>query len=382
MFTEVAVRAACAVTALMTALLGSGAAAAAAPTPEIDAARLEASYNAGATFVRHPALDGRLAELVARLVASNPDAGAVASRIHALREPLPYAFALDNGALYISTGLIARLSDETQLAGLIAAELAALVRHDSLSSRQSLRERGLAHFVPNLLLITATAGLAAVAINKGDIAARERVRRQLQSESDALALRWLARAGYDPHEVPRGLQRLLDALTQEQRFGASELANADLLNARIESFNRGMPPVAADASPAAAAPAAEWWRPLARRFALDIAYTDLNRGDAVALHGMLAEVDADDGPTSMTAFLRAEDLRKRATEPDRIREVIAAYQSCVAFADAPPLAYRELGFLYRRQGDVERARSSFQDYLSRAPTAADAPIIRGYMEAL
>ena len=62
--------------------------------------------------------------------------------------------------------------------------------------------------------------------------------------------------------------------------------------------------------------------------------------------------------------------------------MIHNYQSCVAHPDAPVEALRELGFLYRKQGDMPNARQSFAAYLERAPAAVDAPIIRNYMEKL
>src|SRR5262245_11473958 len=74
--------------------------------PEVDNARLEASYNSGTQLVRDSRVDAYLAQIVERLAAANPDVRAASIRIHALKQPLPYAFGLDNGAVYVSTGLL------------------------------------------------------------------------------------------------------------------------------------------------------------------------------------------------------------------------------------------------------------------------------------
>jgi hypothetical protein len=362
-------------------LVCSVASAAPSSAADIDVVRLQASYDNGNQRVRDAALEAHLAQIVKRISDANPDLAALPVIVHVLREPLPYAFALDNGATYVSTGLIARLSNDTQLAGLIAAPLAAIVRHDDQTLHRTMRERFLASFIPSLVVITATAGLGAVPLASATNKAQEALRVKLQAASDGAALQWLKQAGYDPSEVPRGLQGLLDELTREQRFGNANLNRSDMITARIASFTQGMPTAEATDGQAPAAKA-DWWRRASRQFALDIVVDDLNNGRAVALGALLDSVDAADGPGGVTAFLRAEDLQKREPDHEHAAEVIAAYERCITYSDVPVIAFRELGFLYRHEGDAARARTNFQRYLTGAPKAADAPIIRGYLESL
>src|SRR5688572_24268126 len=85
-----------------------------------EASREEARLNSRPELVRDAALDARLAAFVQRLIAHDPDAAAGGFRIHALRSAAPYVFCLDNGAIYVSTGLLARVQNDSQLAALIA----------------------------------------------------------------------------------------------------------------------------------------------------------------------------------------------------------------------------------------------------------------------
>ena len=346
---------------------------------DLDTTRLEASYNTGKTIVRDPGLDAYLAGIVARLIAANADAGAIPIRIHALREPLPYAFGLDNGAVYISTGLLARLRNDSQLAGLIAAEISSTIRHDSQNGDESSRQRAARRAIPNIFLVAVTAGLAAIPLSKGDAEARRTIEEQLQLDSDRVALQWLRAADYQTGEVPRGLQRLLDALTAEKRFGLTVLASPSGLAGRMASFKQAMPPeaTAAAAEPAAAA---EALAPFARRFTLEIVRDDMHGAQTASGVALLDRLDSEEGATGETACLRAEIKRLSMTDLARLPEVITTYEACTAFADAPADAIRELGFLYRRQGDKAAARLNFARYLERAPGAADAPIVRAYLE--
>jgi hypothetical protein len=353
----------------------------AAAASEIDIVRLQASYDNGNQRVHDAALEAHLAQIVKRIKDANPELANLTVTVHVLRETLPYAFCLDNGAMYVSTGLIARLANETQLAGLITAQFAGIVRRDDQALHRTLRQRALAEFIPDLLIITATMGAVGGALNKARSTAQEAGQLKLQSASDAAALQWLKQAGYDPREVPRGAQTLLDELTREQRFGGADLSRADKLAARIDSFTKGLPPEDVTSGQGTTA-TADWWRPTARQFALDIILDDLNNGRSVALQALLDSLDATDGPGGVTAFLRAQELQRREPGPEHAAEVIAAYERCIAYSDAPFVAFRELGFVYRREVDAARARTNFQRYLTIAPKAPDAPIIRGYLEGL
>ena len=350
--------------------------------PDIDVVRLQASYDNGPKRVRDAALEAQLAQIVKRIADANPEFATVPVTVHVLREPLPYAFLLDNGVTYVSTGLIARLANETQLAGLIAAQVAGVVRHDDQTLHRTMRDRFVAQFIPSLVVITATVGMGAIPLGNAANRAEEAQRRKLEAASDAVALGWLKRAGYDPRQVSQGVQRLLDALTREQRFGTTELAKADTLTARVESFTNGLPPDDSNGGQLMQASTADWWRPAARRFALEIAYEDLSYGRTTSLSALLDSIEATDSPSGQTAYLRAKDLQSREPGQDHVADVISAYERCTAYKDAPPTAFRELAFIYRSHGDAARARSNFNQYLTRAPAAVDAPIIRGYLEGL
>jgi hypothetical protein len=372
-------------TAALACTLACSVLAAPPSSPDIDLVRLESSYDSGNQRVRDAALEAHLAQIIKRLSDTSPELAALPVRVRVLRENLPYAFALDSGASYVSTGLIARLANEAQLAAVMAIQLAPGIRHDEQALNRTTNKRILAQAIPNVLLIMVTAALAAPAISKGSETAYQTERLRLQAASDAAAQQWLRQAGYDPRDAPRGMRLLLDDLTREQRFGDADLNRADTLTSRIEALSKGEPASepssASSASSVQSAPApADWFRAAARRFAFDIVWDDLNNGRTGALLALLDSVDAIDGPSGMSTFLRAQDLRQRQPGHEHAAEVIAAYETCITYPDVPFIAFRELGFLYRREGDAARARSSFQRYLTSAPAAVDAPIIRSYLE--
>src|SRR6185503_11580650 len=59
----------------------------------------------------------------------------------ALRDPQPNAFALPNGSIYVTTGLMALLDNESQLAAIIAHELTHVMRRHTYLTNRSNRKK-------------------------------------------------------------------------------------------------------------------------------------------------------------------------------------------------------------------------------------------------
>src|SRR5882762_10012586 len=70
-----------------------------------------------------------------------PDLQRVHWQFFVLRNPIPNAFAMPNGSIYVHTGLLAVLENEAQLAGVLAHEETHVInRHAYLGNRRYSRE--------------------------------------------------------------------------------------------------------------------------------------------------------------------------------------------------------------------------------------------------
>lgn len=72
-------------------------------------------------------------------------------KFRALRDPIPNAFALPNGSIYINTGLLALLEDENQLAAVIAHEITHVTRRHTYLRNRSVRKKMLAINIINTI---------------------------------------------------------------------------------------------------------------------------------------------------------------------------------------------------------------------------------------
>ena len=85
-------------------------------------------------------------------------------KFRALRDPVPNAFALPNGSIYINTGLLALLEDENQLAAVLAHEVTHVIHRHTYLRNRSIRKKTLAINIINTIgtwnPVTGPAGLA------------------------------------------------------------------------------------------------------------------------------------------------------------------------------------------------------------------------------
>ena len=145
-------------------------------------------------------------------------------KFRVLRDPIPNAFALPNGSIYINTGLLALLEDEAQLAGVLAHEVIHVTRRHTYSQNRSIRKKVLAI---NILNTVATwnpvSGAAGSAI---DIIANVSpfmlvlsifgYSRELEKEADLEGLKSLTAAGYAPDEMVSSFKLLQKDIEGEQ----------------------------------------------------------------------------------------------------------------------------------------------------------------------
>ena len=101
---------------------------------------------------------------VGMAVAADKKVEYVEWKFRALRDPVPNAFALPNGSIYINTGLLALLEDENQLAAVLAHEVTHVTHRHTYLRNRSIRKKVLAINILNTIgnwnIVGGPAGLA------------------------------------------------------------------------------------------------------------------------------------------------------------------------------------------------------------------------------
>lgn len=126
-------------------------------------------------------------------------------QVTVLNSPTINAFALPNGQLYLTRGLIALANDNAELASVVAHEMAHVIARHAAIREGQVRQAALVNRVANDLL--SDPGLGALALARSKIALASFSRTQ-EIEADTIGIGIASRAGFDPY----GAQRFLTAM--------------------------------------------------------------------------------------------------------------------------------------------------------------------------
>lgn len=280
----------------------------------------QALERAGLVYTEKP-LNNYVEEVGKSVLPSGAPPEKVQWRFRILRDPLANAFALPNGSIYVTCGLLARLENESQLAALLAHESAhVLERHMYLQNR-SVRKKV---FTINLLEIALVWSPAFSSIGRSIsllansaqmlvVASVFGYSRELEKEADIHAVKKLLDSHYDPGEMA-GLFRLLQN-DYEAEVIVTFYQDHPKLQDRIKYTNR----IVAETSNAAVPPdtlAAQRLRFLATsenvvRHTIDLEFVNRRFRTALALSQKLVGYS----PTSENLTYLADSYRLLGARP-------------------------------------------------------------------
>ena len=170
-----------------------------------------------------PGLDNYLTR-VGAAVSADKEFENVEWKFRALRDPVPNAFALPNGSIYINTGLLALLEDENQLAAVLAHEVTHVIHRHTYLRNRSMRKKVLAINILNTIgtwnPITGPAGLAIDLIaTLSPLMLALSVfgySREQEKQADLEGLKYATAAGFVPEGMPNSFRAMQKDLEGEQ----------------------------------------------------------------------------------------------------------------------------------------------------------------------
>ncbi|WP_267428743.1 M48 family metalloprotease, partial [Methylobacterium sp. GC_Met_2] len=185
---------------------------------DADHLKLVASFGGEA---RAPNVTRMLTEVTDRLVKASdrPDQSYV---VTLLDSPVVNAFALPNGRLYATRGLVALASDTSEVAAVLAHEMAHVtLNHATARSELELRSALVSRVVRDVLNDPDTGAQ----LQSQSRFALARFSREQELEADATGVRTLAKAGYDPFAAGR----FLTALNRSTGLKVNSATEPDML---------------------------------------------------------------------------------------------------------------------------------------------------------
>lgn len=172
--------------------------------------------------------DAKLERMVAKIVGNlttvsdNPDQ---TYRITILNSPNINAFALPGGYLYVTRGLLALANDSSEVAAVIAHEMGHVTANHGILRQAKEAESVLAKRVASEVLHDDAAGREAAIRSKLRLA---QFSRNQELQADAIGIKMIGAAGYDPFASARFLQSM-EAYTGFRSVSGATDASLDFL---------------------------------------------------------------------------------------------------------------------------------------------------------
>jgi predicted Zn-dependent protease len=171
-----------------------------------------------------PKLQARLSGIVTKLSAAS-DRPDFVYKITILNSPAVNAFALPNGQLYVTRGLLALANDSAEVASVMSHEMAHVIARHAASREEQARRTELASMSVSDAVGGSQGGAMALARSKIALASFSRSQ---ETEADAIGVGIAAHAGFDPY----GASRLLKSMGRnaEMRMGGRDTRSLDFMS--------------------------------------------------------------------------------------------------------------------------------------------------------
>ncbi len=357
-----------------------------------------------------PLLDDYLNGVAQRLVPESVKSqGVLKIRIHAIKDPSLNAFTYPTGSVYVHTGLLARVENESQLATVLGHEITHATNRHALEFQRSARNKAIGFSIASLVGSLVVANAAGQRAEKGDwsgayvlsqvgnimvglglelgfLAAVNGFGRELEREADEVGMQRMVDAGYDPRQAPRLFELLKDDHGDGSKMEVFFFGSHPRLNERIGDVNNLLATRYGGVGGEKRVTDTRDFEMRTRVLVRDDAVLNLEAGRFGTAEAEIKKVLGLTPNDPVAHYLYGQLDEKRAAEakdPAEARGLLDG--ALVKYEEASRLdtryadPFKSIGILRYKAGDKEKALAAFRHYLELRPDAPDARQIKDYM---
>jgi len=342
--------------------------------------RAEEEISGSNLLIQDPQLTGYLRDLIGKV--GGP--AAQDFRIYLAHVPEFNAMMFPTGFAVVFTGLLLRMRNEAQLAGVIAHESGHFLRRHMIRSWRDQKRKTDLFAIGSMLAGVGGAAAGAYLGNYvqlaqlGTLLSLFAYSRGMEAEADAMGAKLIAASGYQPMEMANVWQQLIGEDRASARYRRKTRRSGSLFDTHPSPDSR-----LADLRISAmevTQPGRVYETGRDHYLAKIGAIRPTLLEDQVKLNDpgasqYIIDTLAQDGWNGLLRFYEGEIWRLRNRTGDEARAA-QSYAAAVLYPDAPADAFRWHGIQLLKAGRTAEAKAAFARYLTMNPNAPDAAWVR------
>jgi beta-barrel assembly-enhancing protease len=299
-------------------------------------------------------------------------------RVNVIKDPHLNAFVFPDGAIYVNTGMLARIENEAQLATILAHEMAHALRRHALKTFLTLKDRAAAcaAIQEGFTQSTEPGAGGRFLVSKGWTVSMGAYSRSLEQEADRVGFELMIKAGYDPQEGV-ALFRHLEKETIEEKIHEPFVSETrPSLRDRMRNFEEFLHAHGEEGM--SGIRHREIFLLKTKSALLENARLDLKLGRFTAASREAEKYLGITPHDAKALYLMGEISRQRGRDGD-MRLARAFYAKAISVNPSYAEPYRALGLIQYKAGEMSLARKSFQWCLQLSPHRPDKAYIQVYL---
>lgn len=330
--------------------------------------REETKLRRSSFMVRDPALRTYLSELACKLAGDH----CADLRVYPIRTPMFNASMAPNGMMQVWTGLLLRVDNEAQLAGVLGHEIGHYLQRHSIERLRDAKARSA------FATLMAPFGLVGLVGQLGAMAGLLAFSREHEREADRIGIALMKKSGHDPREASKVWANMRTELAAGPGGDPAKRSVMFATHPGIDERQGQLEELAAGSSGFVGE--AEYQARIEPLLG-DLLDDELKRAQYDETI-VLMDRHCDKRPSrGDLRWFRGEARRLRGQGDDNVLAQ-ADFSACLLLDKAPAQAHRSLGFIFRQQARKDEAVTAFTRYLEALPAAPDASLVQSYLSEL
>lgn len=300
-------------------------------------------------------------------------------KVFIIKNHLVNAFIYPNGALYIHTGILAKMDNEAQLATLLGHEMTHATHRHLIKRFRDIKNMTAFFSTVSVTLGGVGGGIGELTVlfgALGTVASVAGYSRELETEADMQGLQLMEKAGYDPEEASKFFSHLKKEIEEEKKKEPFFFGTHPRLQERVENCEQFLKRQSQDRKGGIQNP--EIFLQKIHKVLLDNSRLDLKAGRfKIAERGVEKYLAIK--PDDPRAYCLLGEIHRQKAEKGDTEKAKEHYEKAISIDAAYPDSHRGMGLIYYKQGEMILAKKFLEQYLFLSLEAPDRAYIEEYI---